>query len=86
MKAEVWLSNLATKPYLFVLLLSTSFMLNTAKSVTAVYSFSFPLTGFDNSSAIRGLTGFTLVNSGMPMTMQRCFWGHRLSCSKSDLE
>lgn len=86
--AEVWLFNLVTKPSLLLLL--TSFMLSTAKSITLVYSFSFTLTRFDNSPAIGGLTAFTGVNSGMHMTMhsvsgdtdfaaQKMTWSKRLS-------
>lgn len=86
MNAEVWVFNLATEPYPFVLLQLTSFMLSTAKSITSVYSFSFTLTGFDNSPAIRGLTGFTCVNSGMHVTMHRYFWGLGFYCSENDLE
>lgn len=47
---------------------------------------SFTLTGFDNSPANRGLMGFTFLNSGMHMTMQRCFWGLRFCCLENDLE
>lgn len=64
MNAGVVVFNLVTELNPFVFLLLTWFMLSTVKCTISVYSFSFTLTGFDNSPAIRVLTVFTSLNSG----------------------
>lgn len=86
MNAEVMVFNLVTELNPFVFFLLTRFMLSTVKSTISVYSFSFTLTGFGNSSAMRGLTGFTILNPVRHLTVHRCFWGLRFFSSENYLE
>lgn len=86
MNAGVMVFNLVTELIPFVFFLLTRFMLSAVKGTISVYSFSFTLTEFDNSPAIRGLTGFTILNSGRHLTVHRCFWGLGFCSSENYLE